>query len=442
MTDRKAFVLEEDDESDASGLGLVADSIGLWDGCATSFPLGGPTYGPAEQTANEKRLDSCLATVERQLRQLRTESRRTTVRERITAAFIEFAKPALGLDDCHIALLLDGGFATTGAHLGRYARRFDSSISSEDMFQACRNAWVACGLQSLFGQTMSVTPSIFAYSMLYPYSDNYLDDASVSGAAKRSFSGRFRARLEGRAVLPANGREEAIWELVGLIESEYDRAGYPSVYRSLLAIHESQEESIRLTGHGFVPRAGEVVDVRWLVFAKGGDSVLADAYLAAGDLTTAEARFAFAWGVLLQLGDDLQDIREDAAAGIRTLFSHALGRETLDDLTNQTFHFAHQVLSRMDELESAPPALKELIRQSTFSLLIRAAGAAREHYSQPYIARLETCSPFRFAFLDRRREQLARRQDLLEKLGDVFLAAEDDEAVLPLASRLSPFAIM
>jgi hypothetical protein len=442
MSDRKTFEVQEDEKSDASGLGLVEDSIRLWGDCATSFPLVGRTYGPAEQAANEKRLDSCLSTVERQLRQLRTKSGRTTVRERIASAFIGFAKPALGLDDCHIALLLDGGFATTGAHLGRYARRFDASISSEDMFQACRNAWVACGLQSLFGQTMSVTPSIFAYSMLYPYSDNYLDDASVSSAAKRRFSGRFRDRLEGRAVPPANGREEAIWELVGLIESEYDRSGYPSVYRSLLAIHESQEGSIRLTRHGFAPLADDVVDVKWLVFAKGGDSVLADAYLAAGDLTRAEARFAFAWGVLLQLGDDLQDIHEDAAAGIQTLFTRALGREPLDELTNRTFHFAHHVLSRMDELEAAPLALKELIRQSTFSLLIRAAGAAREYYSQPYIARLETCSPFRFAFLDRRREQLARRQDLLEKLGDVFLASEDDEAFLPLASRLSPFAIM
>ena len=448
MTDRKALSVEEGDDSGAaSGLGLLTNALQQWANTETSFAFDGRTYSGAEQSANEKRMDVCLETVEDLLKGLRTRSGRATVRERIAAAFVEFAKPTLGLDDCHIALLLDNGFATMGGHLGRYARRFDASISSEDLFQACRNAWVACGLQSLFGHSMTVTPSIFAYSMLYPYSDNYLDDAEVDSAAKRSFSERFRNRLAGRDVPPANVREEAIWELVGLIESEYERADYPSVYRSLLAIHRSQEESIQLMdGNGFgrhrdERRPEQSLDVTRLVFAKGGDSVLADAYLAAGRLTAAEARFAFDWGVLLQLGDDLQDVREDAAGGIRTLFSEAMGCEPLDELTSRTFHFTQRVMAQLEELETAPAALKELIGQSSYSLLIRAAGAAREFYSRPYITRLETYSPFRFAFVDRRRELLARRQDLLEKLGEVFLATEDDESLWSVSSRLSPGAL-
>jgi hypothetical protein len=439
VTDRQAVQVEEGDESDAAGnSGLVEESIRVWENTRTCFPLGERTYSPAEQSANERLLDGCLGTVEKQLRRAwRTTSARANVRGRITTAFVEFAKPALGLDNSHIALLLEGGFATAGAHLGRYARRFDAAISSEDLFQACRNAWVACGLQSLFGRAMVVTPSIFAYSMLYPYSDNYLDDPTVGSEAKRTFSDRFRKRLEGRAVPTTNVREEVIWELIGLIEAEYDRVDYLSVYESLLAIHRSQEESIRLADAAeFKSNREKPLDVTRLVFAKGGDSVLADGYLAAGRLTDAEARFTYEWGVLLQLGDDLQDIREDAAAGIHTLFSRALGREPLDELTNRTFHFAREVLARMAELEKAPPALKELIGHSTFSLLIRAAGAAREFYSERYIAKLEACSPFRFAFLDSRRGQLARRQDMLERLGEVFLTGEDVESFLPPVSRL------
>jgi hypothetical protein len=443
MTDREALPVDAGDRTDAAGdLGLLADSMQQWAGTETSFSFNGRTYSVAEQLANEKRMDVCLRTVEGLLKGLRRASGRANVRGRLTAAFVEFAKPALGLDDCHLALLLDGGFATAGAHLSRYARRFDASISPEDMFQACRNAWVACGLQSLFGHPMSVTPSIFAYSMLYPYSDNYLDDAGVDGAAKRGFSRRFRKRLEGEDVAAANVREEAIWELVGLIEAEYDRGDYPSIYASLLAIHRSQEESIGMVdGEGFARRRPEPHrNVTRLVFAKGGDSVLADAHLAAGRLTQEEARFAYAWGVLLQLGDDLQDLREDAAAGIHTLFSRALGCGPLDELTNRTFHFARHVMALMEDLETAPSALQDLIRQSTFSLLIRAAGAAREHYSESYIVRLETYSPFRFAFLDRRNRQLAKRRDMLEKLGEVFLAAEDEEALYPLSASLSPLA--
>jgi hypothetical protein len=118
-----------------------------------------------------------------------------------------------------------------------------------------------------------------------------------------------------------------------------------------------------------------------------------------------------------------------------------MGCEPLDELTNRTFRFTQGVMTELDELETAPAALKELMRQSSYSLLIRAAGAARELYSRPYIARLETYSPFRFAFVDSRRELLAKRQDLIEKLGEVFLAAEDDEPVFRIASRLSPLAM-
>jgi hypothetical protein len=141
------------------------------------------------------------------------------------------------------------------------------------------------------------------------------------------------------------------------------------------------------------------------------------------------------------LGDDLQDLQEDAAGGIRTLFSDAMGCEPLDELTNRTLHFTQRVMAELDELETAPTALKELMQQSSYSLLIRAAGAARKFYSEPYVAQLESYSPFRFAFVDSRRELLAKRQDLIEKLGEVFLAAEDDEPVFAIASRLSPLAL-
>ena len=68
---------------------------------------------------------------------------------------------------------------------------------------------------------MRLTPSIFAYSMLYPYTDNYLDDPSTSLAAKLEFSGRFRQRLEGYAIAALNEQEATIWRLVEIIEEEY-----------------------------------------------------------------------------------------------------------------------------------------------------------------------------------------------------------------------------
>jgi hypothetical protein len=61
---------------------------------------------------------------------------------------------------------------------------------------------------------------------------------------------------------------------------------------------------------------------------KAYDEGLADACLARGWLDAEESHFSFEWGMLLQLGDGLQDVREDKERGSTTLFSRAatLGR--------------------------------------------------------------------------------------------------------------------
>jgi hypothetical protein len=409
---------------------LVAGSIEQWHACEPCLPPLGRRFTPAQQSRKESLLDRFLASLESELLSApRTRADRARVHARISSAFAEFARSALELEDRHLALLLGQGFPSVGATLGRLARRFDPDVGTPEILQACRNAWAACGLQALFGLPMTVTPPIFGYSMLYPYTDNYLDDAAVPRALKLSFSEQFRRRLSGENVPARNCREETIWKLVGMIESGYVRAEYPKVYASLLAIHKSQEQSIRLLRPDrSSDDPGEVLPV---VFTKGGTSVLADAYLATGLLTDAQAGFAFDWGVLLQLGDDLQDVREDSSNGLRTVFSSAAA-VPLDALTNRTFQLAMRVMTRMDELTEAPEPLKDLLRRSSISLVVRAAGALPELYSDEYIAELETYSAFRFGFLASRAEKLARHKGRLARLFETFLAGAEDEPVFPL----------
>lgn len=45
-------------------------------------------------------------------------------------------------------------------------------------------------IQVLLGIGISVTPSVFAYSMLYPYTDNFLDAGKVSERQKRETNDR------------------------------------------------------------------------------------------------------------------------------------------------------------------------------------------------------------------------------------------------------------
>src|SRR5216683_485185 len=105
---------------------LAAESMDLWNHCATAWlPDLGRRFRPEEQSVKEKLLDHCLASIEKELvRAPRTKEERAAAHERITSAFVQFARSALELDDRHLAILLERGFPEIGTSMGRMARRF------------------------------------------------------------------------------------------------------------------------------------------------------------------------------------------------------------------------------------------------------------------------------------------------------------------------------
>ena len=368
--------------------------IGMWQSCHGNMPCFRHSYTSREQSRREAGAEKFLRAAEKSI-----ASGLRDAESAVLQAFAVFARAALDLDDAHLKLLVQG-FPHLARGLAEQARRFDPAISATDIFQASRNVWTAAGLQVLLGQPLQLTPAVFAYSMLYPYTDNLLDDPHTSADAKRAFNGRLRARLQGESPAPADPREHKVWALVDKIERQYDRTRHPEVFRSLLEIQNAQEDSVGLRREAGLPPD----KVLHGVFAKGGASVLADGYLAAGLLTQKQEDFAFGWGVLLQLADDLQDVAEDRAAGTSTLFSET-SSEPLDLVTNRVFEFGELVFAGLDTFQSPTvEPLKQLIRQSAAILLITAAGAAHELHSRAYIQELERHSPFRFGFVREHRQ--------------------------------------
>jgi hypothetical protein len=408
----------------------VLQTIEVWDHSAERTPRAAPQYSPQEQTRREQAYDKALREVDREGKAPTppTRAARIAKQDRMTASFARFSAEALDLKGDAVQLLT-GDFLPVGTRLARWARRFDSSLTMPDIIQACRNAWTACGLQPLMGEPIGLTPSILGYSMLYPYTDNFLDQADISAATKHHFSARFRERLSGLAISPENRHECALWELVGLVEGQYPRTLYPGVFDCMLAIHRAQEESLAQLRSE--PRPDEVLRMSC---AKGGSSVLADACLARGWLSQQESQFGFEWGVLLQLGDDLQDVREDLLRGSTTLFSRTATAGTpLDSLAAQLLSFSDAVADRMDALPHGNPMLKELLRMSWRSLIVGGIADSHQFFTPGFLAGMERTSPFRFAFLRARRELLASREGLYTTLFHAFLEhPEDDDTGTPL----------
>jgi hypothetical protein len=405
----------------------VARTSEIWNTMPARIPDSGPVFTPAEQREREAAYDDALEATEREARKtVRSRSARLEAQKRIIASFARFAAIALGLEDAAIHLLTEG-FLPIGTQFAQGARRFDPEISQPDIIQACRNAWTACGLQPLLGEPMAISPSIVGYSLLYPYSDNYLDSGEVSARDKLRFSARFRDRLNGDTLMSADKHEDAIWKLVALIEAQYPRAIFPQVYDCLIAIHRAQEESMaQLRG------ADACDDSRVLAIscAKGGSSVLADACLAHGWLNEDESEFAFEWGTLLQLGDDLQDVIDDVRRGSATLFSRtAAAGKPLDDLAARLLNMSERVSDHMDCIPHGEPMLKSLLRMSWRSLVVMSVANAQECFTSHFLANMERRSPFRFDFLRARKDRLEGSRGLYSRLFEAVLEPRED--VLP-----------
>lgn len=153
------------------------------------------------------------------------------------------------------------------------AKNFDSKISYEDIGQAMRNVWIVNMLQQAFNSKIQFSNAIFGYSMLYPYTDNYLDNINISKLEKRNFNNRFAKKLDGEEVDFINEHEEKVYRLLKYIESEFDRNLYPEVYNSLKLIHEGQIHSLNQQDYKSIPYEKDILGIS---IEKGGASVIAD----------------------------------------------------------------------------------------------------------------------------------------------------------------------
>jgi hypothetical protein len=386
---------------------LTRHFIQLWEQSSSDFPQLPAGYSRADHRRNVHILNNAIRGVESALKLQAQGLHRETVRQRLLALASSFAKATLGFADRHVALVLDHGFVEVVQSFAMQARELVPGISDDDIYQASRNVLTMNFMQLLLGLKVQLTPSIFAYSLLYPLTDDYLDDPSISAAEKHDFGDRFEQRLLGRDGKPARLQEHPIWACIDMIEGEFPRKKHPLVYASLLAIHAAQQRSLQLLHHHRTPDDGDVLG---LTFEKGGAAVLADGYLVAGKLDAREREFMFAYGAFTQLMDDLEDTCLDLQDGVLTLFSQAAGRESLDSLTNRLFHFGRRVFQPVKEFQGRDVlTLQEMIWKCIDPLLIDFASCNPRFYSQGYLKRLQTHFPFSYKGLAQSRSKVEKK---------------------------------
>jgi hypothetical protein len=372
----------------------------IWENSPTHLPVFNRVYTEKEQLEREYNFEQIqLKMKSMQSRSAIKKLKNSNPESKFFPVFRSFLQGIFDFEEAHLEIILSEQFRGVSKDFFYQARDFGPELSPENIYQGLRNVWIMNGLQLMMNLPVEITPSVFAYSMIYPYSDNLLDDPNISGKEKQEFSIRFNRRLHGENISPLNHTERQLFQLVAMFEDQYNRIDFPEVYQSLYAIQKGQTDSLKLLKTDGLTEN----EIRRICFEKGGASVLADGYLVAGKLTSEQEQALMGYGIYLQLLDDIQDIKEDSEASTKTMCS-CLDRKNLSEFVNQTIHFGRVALEEMKYFETSNSGVfLNLMNRSIETMIIESVGLNSTGFSEDYLAELEKSSPLRFDFVQRKK---------------------------------------
>jgi hypothetical protein len=379
----------------------------LWSATPAELPGLGPATGWRRRLVNARAAGRLIDGLAAEVDRLPEEpAERRAWQERVRETLQDFGATRLGWPAGYRRLLFADAFYASALAFVREARSCHPELSPDSLWQGLRNVLIGNSLQVLLDREVALRPGLFAYSMLYPLTDNLLDDARAPAAEKRAFNERFGRRLKGRATEPRGPLDAAVFALVARIEEEFPRAAFPDVHESLLAIHAAQARSLLQQDE---PRLTDD-EVLAISCEKGGTSVLADLLLVTGGASGPQESFAFGFGVSLQLLDDLQDVEADLEAGHQTLFARAARLGPLDEPTARLARFIEGVVEAADVI--AGPAYadrRDLIRRNCLTLLVSAVAAQPARFTRRFRRAIERQWPLSLRALRRLRRRAETR---------------------------------
>lgn len=299
----------------------------------------------------------------------------------------------------------------------RDARKFDDDLPISDIMQAMRNVWISNALQLLFDKEVYYSKANFAYSMLYPYTDNYLDNTNINEIDKVLFNSWLEKRLLGEQIKPNNYHESKVSQMIDYIESVYPREKFKEVYESLLLIFKSQVKSLKQQDRKSNLCKEELLSIS---IEKGGSSVLVDGHLISGLMTKEEIEFCIGYGFLLQISDDLQDIKEDLKFNHETVMTETIKNGTLDKITNKLINFTIELIDGF-KINNKNESVITMIKNDCLMLILFSVVYNAEFFSKEYIKEIEKFIPYTISY------SLEIKEKFKEKFKNVDVLNNEDE---------------
>lgn len=379
-----------------------------WLQASDNFPDFLVRVAPDKKQENERYIKSTVQKIQKQLN--KKSSQKTKSKEKV----MSFLNDALSEETIlGIHTVMDSrtltDFQDEMKKLLRWIRKFAPQLELVDIGQAMRNYVVYAMFNELNGLKQACTPAIFGYSMLYPFTDNFIDNPLQTAADKQAYNQLIRDKINGLPVTFATKHHQKTCELLSAVESEYPRGEDSNIYKLLLYMLEAQEDSIRQQRKSVTLTPEERLDIS---LYKGGISVLIDRYFVHKELTEADLHFYLGFGFFLQLADDLQDITEDSGKLNQTIMTYEANCGYVERTVNRLFYYAH---SLFHNYETENMKFKAFILENCCQLIFMSVYGSKEHFSEDYLSALEPYFPVSFAFTEELKENQMKKKDLAAK---------------------------
>ena len=276
-------------------------------------------------------------------------------------------------------------------------RGFDADLNAGQIWQAMRNYFIYAMTVEMQGERQNAANPILAYSLLYPYTDNYIDDKTTTKEEKERYNRMIARKLKGEPVLVQSALEEKTCRLLDMIGDAYEGEAKKKVIGTLLQLLEAQNYSIRQQKAGI--SEDEILGISiW----KGSASVLADYLFATQDWREKEEGFYLRFGFLLQLVDDLQDMEEDKKEGSHTMMIKAAEQKRLEGQVNRLLWF---IWDTVRDFEPRNPGLKGFVLKNCVEITLLSAAMNAQHFLKEYIKALEPYLPLSVEFIKKMKKQ-------------------------------------
>ena len=276
----------------------------------------------------------------------------------------------------------------------RHARQFAPESSMNDIGQAVRNYIVYMMFNELNLVHHGFNVACFGYSMLYPFTDNYIDSNDYSDEEKRQYNQIIRDKIEGKVVHPKSIHQKKTCDLLQAIESKHPRKNDPTIFNLLLMMLEAQEDSLLQQNSNVVLTVDKRLDIS---LYKGGISVLIDRFFIEKEIAEEDLLFYLEFGFFLQLADDLRDIDEDSNNGNQTIFTLDLRSEQQEKIVNKMLYFLDRIMA---SYKAKNDSFKNLILLNCYQLIYLSVAGSKPFFSKEYLDKLENYFNVSYPFLE------------------------------------------